>query len=64
MNPAYIAPILTGFGLVGNIVWSVFNARMETKVLAHIDGLKGWADEQFVRRRELEAWMNVTPRTA
>jgi hypothetical protein len=55
MNPSYITGAIAGIGLLANAAWSVFNSRMENKVLNHIGDLKGFIDERYYDRTYIDA---------
>lgn len=52
MNPQWIMAGVAVAGILFNGAWTMVNLRIENKVLKHIDQLKEWADERFVRRAE------------
>jgi hypothetical protein len=53
------ATVVNVLALVGNLAWSMYNSRMETKVLQHIDALKEWTDEKFRTRPICEELMRA-----
>ena len=57
--PAVIAGMISVLGLAANCAWAVYNARMENRVLSHIDELKTWADDRFRQRPVCEDLMKV-----
>lgn len=61
-TPQWIMAGVAIAGLLGNATWTLVNLRIENKVLTHIDQLKEWADERFVRRGEPLASNFSSPR--
>ena len=55
MNPSYLTGAIAAAGLIANAAWSVFNSRMENKVLGHIGELKTFIDERYYDRTYIDA---------
>ncbi len=51
---SWLPVILTGVGLVANLVWTVVNLRVDARLGQKIDGLKEYMDEHYIRRRECD----------
>lgn len=52
MNPQWVSAAVAGIGLLGSLVWTLVNLRIENRLLKRVDTLKEWADERFIRKPE------------